>query len=93
MQQEEWKLDSKQAEGQTGKQEWVVREHPLVVGHADLHPSGPGKPLEGLHSKCELKCFSTPKIFLKYCIYLFLERGEGREKEEERNINWLPLTT
>ena len=26
------------------------------------------------------------------CIY-FLDRGEGREKEEERNINmWLPLT-
>ena len=24
--------------------------------------------------------------------YLFLERGEGREKERERNINvWLPL--
>ena len=26
-------------------------------------------------------------------IYLFLERGKGREKERERNINvWLPLT-
>ena len=26
-------------------------------------------------------------------MYLFLERGEGREKERERNINvWLPLT-
>ena len=25
--------------------------------------------------------------------YLFLERGEGREEERERNINvWLPLT-
>ena len=24
--------------------------------------------------------------------YLFLERGEGREKERERNINQLPLT-
>ena len=25
-------------------------------------------------------------------MYLFLERGEGREKERERNINvWLPL--
>ena len=24
-------------------------------------------------------------------IYLFLERGEGREKERERNIDWLPL--
>ena len=26
-------------------------------------------------------------------MYLFLERGEGREKERERNNNvWLPLT-
>ena len=31
--------------------------------------------------------------FFKDFIYLFLERGEGREKERERNINmWLPLT-
>ena len=31
-------------------------------------------------------------VFLKDFIYLFLERGEGREKERERNINvWLPL--
>ena len=30
---------------------------------------------------------------LFYFIYLFLERGKGREKEWERNINvWLPLT-
>ena len=30
---------------------------------------------------------------LKDFIYLFLERGEGREKERERNIHvWLPLT-
>ena len=29
----------------------------------------------------------------KDCIYLFLERGEDREKERKRNINvWLPLT-
>ena len=34
------------------------------------------------------------RYFLKkYFTYLFLERGEGREKERERNINvWLPLT-
>ena len=32
-------------------------------------------------------------IFLKDFIYLFLERGEGREKERERIINvWLSLT-
>ena len=31
-------------------------------------------------------------VFLKI-FYLFLDRGEGREKERERNINvWLPLT-
>ena len=36
----------------------------------------------------------TPEVlFLKnYFIYLFLERGEGKEEERERNINvWLPL--
>ena len=26
-------------------------------------------------------------FFLKYSMYFFLERGEGREKERERNIN------
>ena len=31
-------------------------------------------------------------LFFKDFNYLFLERGEGREKERERNINvWLPL--
>ena len=30
--------------------------------------------------------------FFKDFIYLFLERGEGRQKERDRNINvWLPL--
>ena len=33
-----------------------------------------------------------PKFFLKDFIYLFLERGEGKEKERERHINvWLPV--
>ena len=33
------------------------------------------------------------QFFFKDCIYLFLDRGEGWEKERERNINvWLPLT-
>ena len=32
------------------------------------------------------------KFFLKDFIYLFLERGEGKEKERERNISmWVPL--
>ena len=36
---------------------------------------------------------SNPQPFKKV-IYLILERGEGREKEKERNINlWLPLTS
>ena len=31
-------------------------------------------------------------LFFKDFIYLFLERGEGREKERGKNINvWLPL--
>ena len=30
-------------------------------------------------------------VFLKDFLYLFLERGKGREKERERNISWLPL--
>ena len=34
----------------------------------------------------------SQEIFFKDFIYLFLERGEGREKEREKNINvWLPL--
>ena len=39
--------------------------------------------------------FSLPirMSFLKDFIYLFLERGGGREKERERNMTvWLPLT-
>ena len=36
--------------------------------------------------------FPISLFFLDF-IYLFLERGDGREKERERNINvWLPLT-
>ena len=32
-------------------------------------------------------------IFFNDFIYLFLERGDGRKIERERNINvWLPLT-
>ena len=44
-------------------------------------PSRHGRCTEGLVS-----------FFFKDFIYLFLERGEGREKERERNIIvWLPL--
>ena len=40
-----------------------------------------------------LTSFANFCLFLKDFIYLFLERGEGRDEERERNINvWLPLT-
>ena len=43
----------------------------------------------------QLKWYYTDKIvdvFFKDFIYLFLERGEGKGREWERNINaWLPL--
>ena len=36
--------------------------------------------------------FTNFDKFLKDFSYLFLDRGEGREKERERNMNvWLPL--
>ena len=42
-----------------------------------------GKPLYYVSLNC---CFSF-FIFFKDFIYLLLERGEGREKERERNIS------
>ena len=37
-------------------------------------------------------CFLILAFFIKILFYLFLERGEEKEKESERNINvWLPL--
>ena len=46
--------------------------------------------------KIQYKWIMPPKLFIFNCFkilfYLFLHRGEGREKERERNINvWLPL--
>ena len=36
--------------------------------------------------------FFYVSFVFKDCVYLYLERQEGREKERERNINlWLPL--
>ena len=45
-----------------------------------------------IHMSFLLSCFFK-KVFslVKDFVYLFLERGEGREKERERNIDWLPL--
>ena len=43
---------------------------------------------EGLERNFKFYC----ALFKKDFIYLCLERGEGKEKERERNINvWLPL--
>ena len=40
----------------------------------------------------QLGLFPRSFSFLKDFIYLFLESGEGKEKERERSINvWLPL--
>ena len=45
------------------------------------------------HGFCIGSFLSLQDSFLKGFIYLFLERGERREKKKERNINvWLPLT-
>ena len=50
---------------------------------AGLAPSG-GSGREPIHASLSFFC--------KDFIYLFLDRGERREKERERNINvWLPL--
>ena len=39
-------------------------------------------------------CYSlVSNTLLKNSIHLFLERGERREEERERNIDWLPLTS
>ena len=38
------------------------------------------------------KSYFISYLLLKGFIYLFLQKGEGREEERERNINvWLPL--
>ena len=55
---------------------------------AVLPVAPPIGPLSG-----SVKLTSFIIIIFKDFIYLFLERGEGGEKERERNINvWLPLT-
>ena len=50
--------------------------------------------LNDIKARMPVLCFFFKNLFyfLKCFIYLFLERGEGREKEGERSINvWLPL--
>ena len=46
-----------------------------------------------IHCSIQAILNSTVFNFKKYFIYLFLERGEGREKKSEGNISvWFPLT-
>ena len=48
---------------------------------------------EGRSGEREKEFFCILLIFFKDFIYLFLHRGEEREKEREKNISvWLPLT-
>ena len=52
----------------------------------------PGFAKIGIHNSTTATISSSMLNFLKDFIYLFLERGERKEKERERNINvWLPL--
>ena len=44
-----------------------------------------------IHWDCRSSVTDILGFFLKDFIYLFLERGEGREKEMEGNISRLPL--
>lgn len=53
----------KKLKDKLGSKSAVVRGHPLVAGHPDGHPSGPGKPLQSLHSKSDLLLFQHPNIF------------------------------
>ena len=46
----------------------------------------------GWSGRGHLICLNLFFFFFKDFIYLFLEKGEGREKEMERNINPLTLT-
>ena len=56
-----------------------------MLGRGDGKCKGPGV-------RMSLVCVSIFISFFRDFIYLFLKRGEGREKERERNINmWLSL--
>ena len=46
----------------------------------------------GSHLRSDAPGMCADRLPFKYVTYLFLERGEGKEKERERNIcMWLPL--
>ena len=68
----------------------------LVAGQEDQPKPEGARLLDTITCCCTFLSFfnssSILSLFLKR-FYLFLEIGEGREKEGERNINvWLPLT-
>ena len=65
--------------GQQGGDWLWVRE----VGWAEYSKGGKLGQLSQKNNKCFLKGFY---------LFIFLERGEGRRKERERNIHHLPLT-
>ena len=76
----------------------------VVVIELDLEPYrdwGMGREQDSTSMEIKYICRSgqsslETNYFLKIFIYLFLEIGEGRKKERERNIDmsniiWLPL--
>ena len=60
----------------------AAREAGVPVSGPGRPPSMPDAAHAGLHTLCH---FATIVSFFEDFVYLFLERGEGREKERERN--------
>ena len=65
----------------------AAREAGVPVSGPGRPPSMPDAAHAGLHTLCH---FATIVSFFEDFVYLFLERGEGREKERERNIGLQP---
>ena len=59
--------------------------------HGSLKKPGAGKEAEVTEGSCQLPSLLCSLfsflIYLKYFTYLLVDRGEGREKERERNTN------
>ena len=71
---------------ETQKSSWLAL-WPEGTARAHLHRTLLKQPLAG-----GLVALIFFPYFLKILFILYLDRGEGREKERERNINvWLPL--
>ena len=68
----------------------VLRRPALESRTASQLPYGFSR--QAHHGKIIRRIPSEEGLFKKYFLYLFLDRGEEREKERERNIIvWLPL--